>query len=51
MICSLTLAPSHFSLLWYFEDLGEGRGKGTDVCNLTGIAVTPSWLSLILWWA
>lgn len=49
MICSLTLILSPFSLLWYFEDWGEGGGKGTDASNLTGIAVAPSLLSLILW--
>lgn len=46
----VSLYPSHFSPLWYFEDLGEGRGKGTDVATLTNNAVAPSWLSLNLWW-
>lgn len=47
MICSLTLTLP-ISLLKYFR--GKGRGKGTDVSNLTGIALSPFWLSLILRW-
>lgn len=49
MICFLPLTSSPFSLLWYFEDWWEGRGKRTDASNLIGIVVAASLLPLILW--